>query len=33
MGIAQLTQGAVPADGLKPHTDLSSQFPYLGTPH
>jgi hypothetical protein len=33
MGIAQLTQGAVPHDGLRPHTDLRTGFPHLGDPH
>jgi hypothetical protein len=33
MGIALLTSGAVPHDGLRPHTDLRSDFPYLGSPH
>lgn len=33
MGIAQLTQGAAPHDGLRPHTDLHTHFPYLGNPH
>jgi len=33
MGIALLTNGAVPHDGLRPHTDLLSDFPYLGRPH
>ncbi|CAM5667730.1 hypothetical protein GCM10010329_51320 [Streptomyces spiroverticillatus] len=33
MGIAQLTGGAAPHDGLRPHTDLRPDFPYLGTPH
>jgi Domain of unknown function (DUF4331) len=33
MGIALLTNGAVPHDGLRPHADLRSDFPYLGSPH
>ncbi|MGW3284390.1 DUF4331 family protein [Streptomyces sp. NPDC001002] len=33
LGIAQLTQGTVPADGLSPHDDLRSDFPFLGDPH
>ena len=33
MGVALLTQGAVPHDGLRPHADLRSDFPYLGSPH
>jgi hypothetical protein len=33
LGIALLTNGAVPHDGLRPHADLRSDFPYLGTPH
>ncbi|GAA5193606.1 hypothetical protein GCM10023322_56030 [Rugosimonospora acidiphila] len=33
LGIAQVTNGAVPHDGLRPHTDLRSDFPFLGTPH
>jgi hypothetical protein len=33
MGIALLTKGAVPHDGLRPHADLRSGFPYLGNPH
>jgi Domain of unknown function (DUF4331) len=33
LGIALLTKGAVPHDGLRPHADLRSDFPYLGTPH
>ncbi|MFG3255336.1 DUF4331 family protein [Streptomyces sp. NPDC048172] len=33
MGIAQLSNGAVPHDGLRPHTDLLPDFPYLGKPH
>ncbi|WP_409239773.1 DUF4331 family protein [Streptomyces sp. PA5.6] len=33
MGIAQLSDGAVPHDGLRPHTDLRTDFPFLGDPH
>ncbi|MGW2231449.1 DUF4331 family protein [Streptomyces formicae] len=33
LGIAQLSNGAVPHDGLRPHTDLRPDFPFLGTPH
>jgi uncharacterized protein DUF4331 len=33
MGIALLSNGAVPHDGLRPHADLRSDFPYLGSPH
>lgn len=33
MGIAQLSRGAVPHDGLRPHADLLQDFPYLGPPH
>ena len=33
LGIALLTDGAVPADGLRPHDDLLADFPFLGTPH
>jgi hypothetical protein len=33
MGIALLTNGAVSHDGLRFHTDLRSEFPYLGRPH
>lgn len=28
-----LSKGEIPPDGLKPHTDVLSEFPYLGTPH
>jgi hypothetical protein len=28
-----LTNGKVTGDGLKPHTDLLAEFPYLGPPH
>jgi Domain of unknown function (DUF4331) len=28
-----LSKGDIPPDGLSPHTDLLSEFPYLGTPH
>jgi len=33
MGIALLSNGAVPHDGLRPHADLRSEFPFLGSPH
>ena len=33
MGVALLTEGRVPHDGLRPHTDLRSDFPFLGMPH
>lgn len=28
-----LSKGDIPPDGLAPHTDTLSEFPYLGTPH
>lgn len=31
--IAFLTKGQCPPTGLKPHTDVLTGFPYLGTPH
>jgi len=31
--LAMLSNGKIPPDGLKPHTDLLADFPYLGTPH
>jgi len=31
--IATLTNGRVTSDGVGPHADLSSAFPYLGRPH
>jgi hypothetical protein len=31
--LAFLSKGEIPPDGLKPHTDLLKEFPYLGTPH
>ncbi len=31
--IALLSNGAVPSDGLRPHADLLSDFPFLGNPH
>jgi hypothetical protein len=31
--LAFLSKGEIPPDGLKPHTDLLMDFPYLGTPH
>ena len=33
MGLAMLTNGAVPHDGLRPHSDLLADFPYLGNAH
>ncbi len=30
---ALLTKGTAPNDGIGPHTDLISDFPYLGPPH
>jgi hypothetical protein len=33
MGLAIMTNGALPSDGLRPHTDLLPDFPYLGRPH
>jgi hypothetical protein len=31
--LAFLSKGDIPPDGLKPHTDVLREFPYLGTPH
>jgi hypothetical protein len=31
--LAFLTKGECPPSGLKPHTDILKEFPYLGTPH
>jgi hypothetical protein len=31
--LAFLSKGDIPPDGLKPHTDVLKEFPYLGTPH
>lgn len=31
--LAVLTNGKVTGDGLKPHTDLLLEFPYVGPPH
>jgi hypothetical protein len=31
--LAFLSKGDIPPDGLKPHTDILKEFPYLGTPH
>jgi hypothetical protein len=28
-----LTKGDCPPSGLKPHTDVLTEFPYLGPPH
>jgi hypothetical protein len=31
--LAFLSKGEIPPDGLQPHTDTLSEFPYIGTPH
>ena len=31
--LAMLSNGKIPPDGLRPHTDLLTGFPFLGTPH
>jgi hypothetical protein len=31
--LAFLTKGECPPSGLKPHTDILREFPYIGTPH
>ena len=31
--LAFLSKGDIPPTGLKPHTDVLREFPYLGTPH
>jgi hypothetical protein len=31
--LAFLSKGDIPSDGLKPHTDILTEFPYIGTPH
>jgi hypothetical protein len=31
--LAMLSNGKIPPDGLQPHSDLLTGFPYLGTPH
>jgi hypothetical protein len=31
--LAFLSKGDIPPTGLKPHTDVLGEFPYLGTPH
>jgi hypothetical protein len=31
--LALLSKGEIPPTGLKPHTDVLDEFPYLGTPH
>jgi hypothetical protein len=31
--IAFLTKNQCPPTGLKPHTDILTEFPYMGTPH
>jgi len=28
-----LSKGEIPPDGLTPHTDILTEFPYIGTPH
>ena len=31
--LAFISKGEIPPDGLRPHTDMLADFPYLGTPH
>ena len=31
--LAFLSKGDIPPTGLRPHTDVLREFPYLGTPH
>ena len=31
--LAFLSKGDIPPSGLRPHTDVLNDFPYLGTPH
>jgi hypothetical protein len=31
--LAFLTKGEFPPSGLKPHSDILKEFPYIGTPH
>ncbi len=31
--LASMTKNQCPPSGLKPHTDVLKEFPYLGTPH
>ena len=31
--LAFLSKGDIPPSGLKPHSDILGEFPYLGTPH
>jgi hypothetical protein len=31
--LAFLSKGEIPPSGLKPHTDIRKEFPYIGTPH
>ena len=31
--LAFLSKGEIPPTGLKPHTDILKEFPYIGTPH
>jgi hypothetical protein len=33
MGIALVSNGAAPHDGLRPHANLRPDFPFLGAPH
>ena len=33
IGLAQVTYDKVPHDGLRPHTDLQPDFPFMGRPH
>jgi hypothetical protein len=31
--LAFLSKGDIPPSGLKPHTDILKEFPFIGTPH
>ena len=31
--LAFLSKGDIPPSGLKPHSDILKEFPYIGTPH
>jgi hypothetical protein len=31
--LAFLSKGDIPPTGLRPHTDILKEFPYIGTPH
>ena len=31
--VSFLTKGDAPPTGLKPHTDILGEFPYIGNPH